>query len=533
MALRTAVGTTVSRRRWWQADGLRVVGARAAGACAAGVCAAAARVAGVRSVAARIAVARAGAPLLCALRVRIGPGTTQVSEAHIPLYNGSPESYGSVQEGSVFTFKLRHQHTVSADNRPNTFGSYKQWLEKQTQSRAAVIVRRIRKGAKTSGSRRLQAAGQESTLPLNGGVEQLGTYYVTLQLGSQKESLNTIIDTGSDLLWVRCTGCVNCPRNTRARSFNAQQSTTRQRIDCAECKAINETTCAGPYRAGCGIGCTRLGVRGRCVAGCGPNGTSRCNYAVIYGDGSYTGGVMMRDVLTLPGRPAEISAPVAFGCDFHEAEGLLKDPLIGLIGLGQSPLSIPSQLVHDGVLQGNIISHCLGGEDGGGFITFGPPPMADSSMQFVPMGNDTTVYNATIFGIQVNGVDLQIPADTFSGTGGIIDSGSTALTLPEAAYTPLREAVIQAVDGKAQRLSQEEINQLAGGNVASVLNLCYNVSASDTATLQSAFPTVAIVMDGANLELPPQNYLWLFDNLVCFCVYDSNSVVGQPVTIIG
>ncbi|GJP43384.1 hypothetical protein CLOM_g2854 [Closterium sp. NIES-68] len=154
-------------------------------------------------------------------------------------------------------------------------------------------------------------------------------------------------------------------------------------------------------------------------------------------------------------------------------------------------------------------------------------------MQFVPMGNDTTVYNATILGIQVNGVDLSIPAGTFSGTGGIIDSGSTALTLPEAAYTPLREAVIQSVDGKAQRLSQEEINQLAGGDVSSVLNLCYNVSASDTTTLQSVFPTLAIVMDGANLDLPPQNYLWLFDNLVCFCVYDSNSVVGQPITIIG
>ncbi|GJP43385.1 hypothetical protein CLOM_g2854, partial [Closterium sp. NIES-68] len=128
---------------------------------------------------------------------------------------------------------------------------------------------------------------------------------------------------------------------------------------------------------------------------------------------------------------------------------------------------------------------------------------------------------------------LSIPAGTFSGTGGIIDSGSTALTLPEAAYTPLREAVIQSVDGKAQRLSQEEINQLAGGDVSSVLNLCYNVSASDTTTLQSVFPTLAIVMDGANLDLPPQNYLWLFDNLVCFCVYDSNSVVGQPITIIG
>ncbi|CAI5933113.1 unnamed protein product [Closterium sp. NIES-65] len=139
------------------------------------------------------------------------------------------------------------------------------------------------------------------------------SYYVTLQLGSQKESLNTIIDTGSDLLWVRCTGCANCPPDTR--------------------------------------------------------------------------------------------------------------------------------LAQEGVLQGNIISHCLGGEDGGGFITFGAPPMADSSMQFVPMGNDTTVYNVTIFGIQVNGMDLQIPAGTFSGTGGIIDSGSTALTLPEAAYTPLREAV--------------------------------------------------------------------------------------------
>lgn len=59
-------------------------------------------------------------------------------------------------------------------------------------------------------------------------------------------------------------------------------------------------------------------------------------------------------------------------CDTFESKNLLPGPLNGLIGLGQSDVSVMSQLVQAGTLLRNIFSHCLGGPEGGsGFLTLG------------------------------------------------------------------------------------------------------------------------------------------------------------------
>lgn len=39
-------------------------------------------------------------------------------------------------------------------------------------------------------------------------------YYTKVRLGSPAREFNVQIDTGSDILWVTCSSCENCPRNS-------------------------------------------------------------------------------------------------------------------------------------------------------------------------------------------------------------------------------------------------------------------------------------------------------------------------------
>ena len=59
-----------------------------------------------------------------------------------------------------------------------------------------------------------------------------------------------------------------------------------------------------------------------------------------------------------------------------------------LMGLGRGPVSIPSQLQRQGVISEDVFAHCLGGEAGGGYLTFGTPQ--GPKLSYVPLGNDGT-----------------------------------------------------------------------------------------------------------------------------------------------
>lgn len=39
-------------------------------------------------------------------------------------------------------------------------------------------------------------------------------YFTKVKLGSPPKEFNVQIDTGSDILWVTCSSCSNCPQNS-------------------------------------------------------------------------------------------------------------------------------------------------------------------------------------------------------------------------------------------------------------------------------------------------------------------------------
>lgn len=49
---------------------------------------------------------------------------------------------------------------------------------------------------------------------LTAGVRLCRLYFTKVRLGSPPRDFNVQIDTGSDILWVACSSCTDCPQNS-------------------------------------------------------------------------------------------------------------------------------------------------------------------------------------------------------------------------------------------------------------------------------------------------------------------------------
>ncbi|PIN21466.1 Nepenthesin [Handroanthus impetiginosus] len=188
-----------------------------------------------------------------------------------------------------------------------------------------------------------------------------GLYFTKVRLGSPPREFNVQIDTGSDLLWVTCSSCNNCPQNSGLgiplNFFDAATSSTVSPISCSDniCASIVQTASA------------------ECSAE-----SNQCGYTFRYGDGSGTTGFYVSDLLyfdTILGTSLVVnsSAPIVFGCSTSLYGDLTKSDraVDGIFGFGQQELSVISQLSSRRIAP-KVFSHCLKGDgNGGGVLVLG------------------------------------------------------------------------------------------------------------------------------------------------------------------
>ncbi|KFK24246.1 hypothetical protein AALP_AAs44256U000300 [Arabis alpina] len=128
----------------------------------------------------------------------------------------------------------------------------------------------------------------------------VGLYFTKVKLGSPPTEFNVQIDTGSDILWVTCSSCCNCPhtsgRGIDLHFFDAPGSLTAGSVTCSDpiCSSVFQTT----------------------AAQCSEN--NQCGYSFRYGDGSGTAGYYMTDTFYFDAvlgesLVANSSAPIVFG----------------------------------------------------------------------------------------------------------------------------------------------------------------------------------------------------------------------------
>ncbi|KAJ9184382.1 hypothetical protein P3X46_004113 [Hevea brasiliensis] len=337
----------------------------------------------------------------------------------------------------------------------------------------------------------------------------VGLYFTKVKLGSPPREFNVQIDTGSDVLWVTCSSCSNCPQSSglgiQLNYFDTSSSSTAGLIPCSHpiCTSEIQTTATQCFSQ-----------------------SNQCSYSFQYGDGSGTTGYYVSDTFyfdTVFGESliTNSSAIIAFGCSTYQSGDLTKtDKAVdGIFGFGQGDLSVISQLSSHGITP-RVFSHCLKGDgSGGGILVLGE--ILEPGIVYSPLVPSQPHYNLNLQSIAVNGQLLPIDPAAFATStnrGTIVDSGTTLAYLVEEAYDPFVSAVTAMV-------------QPSVTPTVSKGNQCYLVSNS----VSEVFPPVSLnFAGGASMLLKPEEYLinlGFYGGAVLWCI--GFQKVQGGVTILG
>ncbi|KAG0585599.1 hypothetical protein KC19_2G024200 [Ceratodon purpureus] len=325
----------------------------------------------------------------------------------------------------------------------------------------------------------------DAFFPLGGSADlPIGLYYTEITLGTPPQNYHVDVDTGSDVLWLNCAPCSNCPLTTTIpgitlRHYDPTLSSTDTALGCTD--------------ANCAV--ASYGNPGQCTVS--PPGA--CAYSIGYGDGSTTEGYIINDIITFhDSATTTAGANIYFGCGTKQTGNLLESTsaVDGLIGFGKAAISVPTQLANQGLVS-HVFAHCLQGDTvGGGNIVIGN--ITEPGITYTPMVPGTH-YNVALQNIGVNGVNVTDPTSfeiTASNEGVIMDSGATLAYLIEPAYDQFVAAIESGAPVPSERISDGN-----GG-----YDLCWSYS-GDIAT---TFPSVQLFFDGgAVMNLAPTNYLYL------------------------
>ncbi|XP_059667529.1 aspartic proteinase 36-like [Cornus florida] len=338
----------------------------------------------------------------------------------------------------------------------------------------------------------------------------VGLYFTKVKLGSPPREFNVQIDTGSDILWVTCNSCNDCPQSSglgiELNFFDAASSSSSSLISCSDhvCASVIQTP----------------------AAECSPQ-NNQCTYTFQYGDGSGTSGYYVSDLLYFdmilgPSYSANSSASIIFGCSTHQSGDLTKmDRAIdGIFGFGRQALSVISQLSSQGITP-KVFSHCLKGDgNGGGMLVLGE--ILDPSIVYSPLVPSQSHYNLYLQSIAVNGQALPINSavfETSSNRGTIVDSGTTLTYLVGEAYDPFVSAITASV-------SQ---------SVTPILSKGYQCYLASTSIIET-FPPVSLnFAGGASMVLKPEDYLvhsGFVDRAALWCI-GFQKVQDHGLTILG
>jgi len=356
--------------------------------------------------------------------------------------------------------------------------------------------------------RRLQAT-RNTTMALHGAVKDFGYYYASVYVGTPPKRFAVIVDTGSTITYVPCSSCGSkCGPNHEDAAFDPSQSSTS-----------NYLTCEDPS---CQCG----------TPSCGCNKSKQCTYSRTYAEGSSSTGILLQDLLAL--NDGGQGAPVAFGCETGETGEIFKQQADGLIGLGDSSISIVNQLTKSGVIE-NKFALCFGSVEGQGALLLGDPDvpkayLGPKGLRYTPLlksPQHPAYYNVGLKGIAVGKTLLIVDQLEYEqGYGTVLDSGTTFMYLPTPAY----KQFIAAVDKAA---ISSGLSRVAGPDPR-FPDICYGEAPPHTEPekLAQHFPEMTLSFvgqgddgdaDDIELFLSPFNYLFVHGKVAgqyCLGVFD-------------
>ncbi|XP_071690647.1 aspartic proteinase 36-like isoform X2 [Rutidosis leptorrhynchoides] len=311
-----------------------------------------------------------------------------------------------------------------------------------------------------------------------------GLYFAKVKLGSPPKEFNVQIDTGSDILWVTCSSCSDCPETsgfgTSLHFFDVASSSSASIVSCSD------SICFSNYKTG--------------DSSCSGE-DNQCSYEFHYADDSGTSGHYVTDLLSFDtvvdsSLVTNSSAFITFGCSIYQSGSLTKSDkaIDGIFGFGQHGLSVISQLSALGITP-KVFSHCLRGDgNGGGKLVLGE--ITAPNMVYSPLVPSQLHYNLNLQSIAVGDQLLPIDSSVFETSdnqGTIIDTGTTLAYFVAQAYDRFVDAITAAVSQLVTSFISKDTQ-------------CYLVMSRNS--IATIFPTITLnFAGGASMILKPENYL--------------------------
>ncbi|KAI5070825.1 hypothetical protein GOP47_0015168 [Adiantum capillus-veneris] len=330
----------------------------------------------------------------------------------------------------------------------------------------------------------------------SGASEGAGQYFVQLAIGTPPQQFLLIADTGSDLVWVRCS---NCRRKCRAGTGDPSSPTFLIRASSS-------------YRAIPCLSQSCLLVPAPPSFSCNLRIPSTCRYDYSYTDTSESTGIFSTETISLNSSSSSDAnlkefgqvPDFAFGCGLRNTgESFVGSD--GVLGMGRGPISFVSQV---GSVVGNKFAYCLvdffGTPTLNSFLVLGDIPAPTkllTPLQSTPLVENPfgqSFYYVNVQEVRVNGQVLPIPSDVWeldaTGNGGtVVDSGTTLTTFVEPAYQEILNAVVD-------KFPFPQVDPVQS------FDLCFNATGVNDL---SGLPSLSIVLEGNAVFSPPASNIFI------------------------
>lgn len=300
---------------------------------------------------------------------------------------------------------------------------------------------------------------------------------VPLTVGNPPQNVSMVLDTGSELSWLRCSatrsGTLSAP------SFRPLLSSSYRGIPCssAACRDHTRDLHSPPF--------------------CNP-ANKLCRVSVSYADGSSADGDLSSDVLRV-GQSPPLRA--LFSCVDSPFSSSGEDAVTaGLLGMNRGSLSFISQM---GTRR---FSYCISDRDSTGLLLLGGDTAAlpfSVPLNYTPLIQislplpyfDRVAYSVQIEGIRVGAAVLPIPKSVLepdhTGAGQtMVDSGSQFTFLLGPAYSALKTEFLRQTRGLLTQLNEPSFV------FQGAFDTCFRVPTGRAAPPWSGLPAVALMFRG-------------------------------------
>lgn len=336
---------------------------------------------------------------------------------------------------------------------------------------------------------------------------------ISLSVGNPPQNVSMVIDTGSELSWLRCNKTLNF-----SSVFDPTRSSSYSPISCSSPTCTTQTR-DFPIPASC-------------------DSNNLCHATLSYADSSSSEGNLASDSFWFGGSE---NRGIVFGCmisSFSSNPGGDSNST-GLIGMNRGSLSFISQM------KVPKFSYCISDLDSSGvlllgdanFSWLGPLNYTALVQVSIPLPSfDRAAYTVRLQGIKVSGMPLPIPSSIFvpdhTGAGQtMIDSGTQFTFLLGQAYTILRDEFLNQTNNTLRVLDDPNFGFQIG------IDLCYRIPMNQSKLPE--LPPVSLVFEGAEMNISGEQLLyrvpgqvWGNDSVYCF-TFGNSDLLGVDAFIIG